>query len=279
MRSRHSLLCLAAVLLGALGCGTRYTREPVYTDDFTKVLLRAELREGEPVARNFAQPATISAVRLAHILAQVDVRVSTGDAGQSERRPAIHQDLVYPLGQRLSEALEKAGPDQEVVVEAFRQERRLGLFTQRYATSFVAWVGADGLLYLALSRLDWQVPKGSEEEELREPVVGREVMAFRTLASEGIDPVGDQLVAVHWRDERFRRPTGVHVGPGGKMTRRTILMQEEAPEDAPLAPQSLPSDPDALRALAELEEERRAGAVTEAEYQRRKREILRDAAP
>jgi hypothetical protein len=278
MRSRPRLVFLAAVLVASLGCGTRYTREPVYTDDFAKVLLRAELREGEPVPRGFAHPATISAVRLAHILAQIDVRVSTGDAGQSERRPAIHQDLVYPLGERLSEALAKAGPDQEVLVEVVRVERRLGLFTQRYVTSFLAWVAADDLLYLSLSRLDWPVPKGSEEEALREPKVGREVMAFRTLASEGVDPVGHQLVAVDWRDERFRRPTSVHVGPGGKMTRRTILMQEEAPEEAPLAPHSLPSDPDALRALAELEEERRAGAVTEAEYQRRKREILRGAA-
>ena len=102
-------------------------------------------------------------------------------------------------------------------------------------------------------------------------------MAFRTLASEGIDPIGPQRVAVHWRDERFRQPTNVRVGPGGKMSRRTILMQEEAPAEAPLPAQSLPSDPDALRALAELEEARRAGAVSEAEYQRRRREILTGA--
>jgi hypothetical protein len=238
-----------------------------------KVVLRAELREGKPVARGFAQPATISGVRLAHVLAQVDVRVNAGSEGRGERRPAFHTDLVYPLGERLSEALAKANPDQEVVIEAFRQERRLGLFTQRFETSFVAWVGADDLLNLSLSRLDWEVPKG-QEEELREPAVGRQVMAFRTLASEGIDPTGPQQVAVHWRDERFRQPTNVHVGPGGKMSRRTILMQDEAPADAPAAHEALPNDPDALRALAELEEARRNGAVSEAEYQRRRREIL-----
>jgi hypothetical protein len=276
MRSRPSWLLLAAALLAATGCGTRYTRAPVYVDDFMKVVLRAELREGEPVARGFAHPATISGVRLAHVLAQIDVRINTGSEGRGERRPAIHADLVYPLGERLSEALSQANPDQEVVVEAYRQERRLGLFTQRFATSFVAWVGEDELLHLALSRLDWEVPKG-QEEELREPAVGRQVMAFRTLASEGVDPVGPQQVAVHWRDERFRQPTNVHVGPRGTMTRRTILMQEEAPEEAPAIQDTLPTDPDALRALAELEEARRSGAVSEAEYQSRRRAILEGA--
>lgn len=280
MRSRPSLPWLVAALLALLpllACGTRYARVPVHADELTKVVLRAELREGKPVARGFAHPATISGVRLAHVLAQIDVRVSAGGEGRSERRPAIHTDLVYPLGERLSEALAQANPDQEVVVEAFRQERRLGLFTRRYATSLVAWVAGDGLLYLSLSRLDWEVPKG-QEDELREPVVGREVMAFRTLASEGVDPVAHQIVAVHWRDERFRQPTHVRVGPGGKMSRRTILMQEEGPAEAPLPAQALPDDPDALRALAELEEARRAGALSEADYQRRKRAILEAAA-
>ena len=229
MRSRRSRLCLtAALLLGSAGCGTTYARVPVHEDDLAKVVLRAEQRDGGPVDRGFAHPATIAGVRLAHVLAQIDVRVDKGDDAASERQPAIHTDLVYPLGDLLSRALAQADPSQEVVVEARRKERRLGLFTQAYFTSLVAWVGADGLLYLNLSRLDWPVPKG-EEDQPREPVVGREVMAFRVLASEGVDPVGHQLVAVHWRDDRFRRPTTVHVGPSGKATRRTVLMEEEAP--------------------------------------------------
>jgi hypothetical protein len=269
-------LCGAALWLG-FGCGTRYARVPVHADDLTQVVLRAELRDGRPVARGFAHPATISGVRLSHVLAQLDVRVDQGDEGVSERRPAIHTDLVYPLGELLSQALAKADANQEVVVQALRQERRLGLFTQSYVTSFVAWVAADGLLYLSLSRLDWPVPKG-EEEQPREPVVGREVMAFRALASEGVDPVAHQTVAVDWRDDRFRRPTSVHVGPSG-VSRRTVLMEEEAPPEAgPAAsPQAMPSDPEALRALADLEESRRAGELTEAEYLRRKRAILEGA--
>jgi hypothetical protein len=266
---------VAALLLASLGCGTRYARVPVHSDDLTQVTLRAELRDGAPVPRGFAHPATLSGVRLAHVLAQIDVRIDDGDEGASERRPAIHTDLVYPLGELLSAALAKADSDQEVVVQALRKERRLGLFTQTYATSFVAWVAEDDLLYLSLSRLDWPIPKG-EEDQAREPVVGREVMAFRALASEGVDPVAHQTVAVHWRDDRFRRPTSVRVGPGGKVSRRTVLMEEEAPPEAvpAAAPQTMPSDPAALRALADLEEARSRGELTEAEYLRRKRQLL-----
>ena len=273
MRSRASSVCLAAALLASLGCGTRYARVPVHADDLTQVALRAELRDGKPVERGFAQPATISGVRLAHVLAQIDVRVDEGEEGANERRPAIHTDLVYPLGELLSQALAKADPSQEVVVQALRKERRLGLFTETFATSFVAWVGSDGLLYLHLSRLDWAVPKG-EEDQLREPVLGREVMAFRALASEGVDPVAHQAVAVDWRDDRFRSPTRVHVGPSGKVNRRTVLMEEESPGLPDSSPEAMPSDPESLRALADLEESRSKGELTEAEYLRRKREIL-----
>jgi hypothetical protein len=50
-------------------------------------------------------------------------------------------------------------------------------------------------------------------------------------------------------------------------------MEEEGPPPAP-ASEALPTDPASLRALAELEEARSKGELTEAEYLRRKREIL-----
>jgi hypothetical protein len=278
VRSRaSSFVFFLGLACASTACGTRYARVPLQEDDDTKVVLRAELRDGKPFDRGFHQPATISGVRLAHVLAQIDVRVDTDGDKPTERQPAIPTDLVYPLGDALSKALAQADPSQEVVVQALRRERRLGLFTQAFATSFVAFVGGDDLLHLQLSRIDWPVPKGGEDE-LREPVAGREVMAFRVLASEGVDPTGHQSVAVHWQDDRFRNPTTVRVGPGGKMTRRTVLMEEEAPAAEPEpAGVVLPTDPDALRALADLEEARRSGAVTEAEYQRQRRALLKPA--
>jgi hypothetical protein len=269
-----SLLLGLGLLLG-MGCGTRYARVPVSEDEGLQVVLRAELRDGQAVERGFLHPATISAVRIAHVLAQIDVRVDGDDGAKSERKPAIPTELVYPLGDKLSAALAQADPSQEVVVQALRSERRLGLFTDNFATSFLAFVDKDDLLHLEFSRLDWPVPKGSEGE-LREPVSGREVMAFRVLASEGVEPIGHQAVAVHWRDERFRNPTNVRVGARGKVSRRTVLMEEEgpAPEAGPAV--ALPTDPASLRALADLEEARRAGELTEAEYQRKRRALLGD---
>lgn len=269
---------LVITLLASAGCGTRYARVPLSDDGSTKVLLRAELRDGKAVERGFHHPATISGARIAHVLAQIDVRLDADEGEKSERRGAIPVDLVYPLGDRLSAALATADPDQEVVVQALRSERRLGLFTDTFLTSFVAYVGPDDLLYLHFSRLDWPVPKG-DEDELREPVAGREVMAFRVLASEGVDPVGHQSVAVHWRDDRFGNPTSVRVGPGGKIRRRTVLMEDEGATGVAAPPEGrLPTDPAALRALADLEEARRSGALTEAEYQRKRRELLEPAA-
>jgi hypothetical protein len=270
---RLSLLLSLGLLLG-MGCGTRYARVPLDEEENLRVVLRAELQGGTAVDRGFHHPATISGVRIAHALAQIDVRLGASDGEKSERQAAIATELVYPLGEKLSAALARADPSQEVVVQALRSERRLGLFTQTFVTSFLAFVGRDDLLHLELSRLDWPVPKGSEDE-LREPVAGRELMAFRVLASEGVEPTGHQSVAIHWRDERFRNPTSVRVGPGGKVTRRTVLMEEEAPaaEAEPGAAQ-LPTDPESLRALADLEEARRAGELTEAEYQRKRRALL-----
>ena len=279
MRSRaRPLGLLFGLALAGAGCGPNYARVPLQDDGDTKIVLRAELREGKPLDRGFHQPATISGVRLAHMLAQIDVRLDTGGDKPTAREPAIPTDLVYPLGEALSTAFAKADPSQEIVVQALRRERKLGLFTQEFLTSFVAFVGSDDLLHLQLYRIDWPVPKG-DEDDIREPIAGREVMAFRVLASAGVEPTGHQSVAIQWRDERFRNPTTVRVGPGGKVVRRTVLMEQEAPPDEPAGDVQLPTDPDALRALADLEEARRSGTVSEAEYQRRRRELLQPATP
>ncbi len=280
MPSRPELLTWLAfglLLLPFLGCGTKYARQTIRDDGEVRVVLRAEISGDARVEQHFRHPATISNIRLAHILSRIDVRSAVDDDG-GQRKPAIDTALLYGLGDVLSEAFAKAKSDQEIVVEATRKEKRLGIFHQAYMTSFVAYVGGDDLLYLHLNRVDWPVPK-SENTETKEPAVGREVMRFKVIASNAIEAVGHQAVAVEWRDPIFRKASNIRVGPTGRVMRRTILMgePEEAPEDAPELPaEVIPSDPAALRALAELEEARRAGEITEAEYRRRRRELLNE---
>ena len=275
MRSPN-ILILPAVLL--LACASPYTRVQIHQDDAITVTLRARNEGGQPVERGFQHPATISNVRLAHILASLDVRTGVTDEGGGKRVPAVHTDLVYMLGDHLSAAFKQADSTQEIVVQAIRKERSLGVFTQKYVTSFVAWVDAEDRLMIHLSRVDWALPKGEEEEDLRDPAAGRQVQNFRVIPSESASPAGPQGVAVDWRDPRFRKGANLSVGLTGRVQRRTILMEspDVVEEDAiaDRAPLVLPSDPEILRRLADLEEARKRGEIPEAEYARRRRELL-----
>lgn len=277
--SRTAAGCLLlVVLLASLGCGPRYARVRLTDDRDMKVMLRSQLENGEPIPREFEQPATISSVRAAHILSAIDVRVTKGDS--SERIPAFPTALLYEIGDQLSRALAKANPDQEVAIIAVRKDKRLGIFTVRYLTSLVAWV-ADDRLHIKLVRVEWEVPK-DKKDELPEPYVNRQVQSFKVVGADGILPVGPQQVAVEWRNPRFRKPSHVRVGPGGKLIRRQVLLEEpieEAPEGEEL-PSELSGNLSAstLRALADLQEQRAAGEISESVYHSRRRDILRAAA-
>jgi hypothetical protein len=86
---------------------------------------------------------------------------------------------------------------------------------------------------------------------------------------------------VDWRSERFGEAERIRVSPTGQIKRRTVLIDSPpAPDPAQAAPApALPPNlsPDALRELADLEEQRRRGDLTEAQYQARRREILAPA--
>jgi hypothetical protein len=265
------VLLLLLPVLGATSCGPRYERITVHERDGVTVELRAETREGKAVDRGFTHPVTISEVRVTNILSRIDIRPE----GKKEagRRPAIPAELLYPLGSHVSAALAKANPSQEVVVKAIRKERRLGIFTQRYLTSFVIYVKGDEL-YVHLSRVDWAVPKASEDS-LPEPWPDRQVMQFKVIPSNGIVPAGAQAVSVVWRDSLFRSGAHLKLRPGGKVMRRHILL-ESPEEDLETAAPEVEGNlsPETLRALADLEEARRKGAISEAEYQDRRRRIL-----
>ncbi len=273
---------MTALLLTA-GCASPYTRVSVHHDDVIQVSLRALNEGGSAVDRGFRHPATISNVRLAHILSAIDVRMNVSAEGGGERQPAIHTQLVYLLGDHLSAALKQADSTQEVVIQVTRKERNLGVFTQKYLTSFVAWVDQEDRLQIHLSRSDWAVPKSDDDDEVRDPVVGEPVQRFRVIGTESIDPIGAQSVAAHWRDSRFRKGANLTVGAGGGVQRRKILLEspDAVVEDdvEPGAPMRLPSDPAVLRALADLEDERRSGTVSESAYQQRRRALLRGELP
>jgi hypothetical protein len=276
-RCRDALVALAllALLAGLAGCGPRYRRVVVQDQGGIEVTLRGRVKGGKLVPRGFAHPAIISGIRLSHILARIDIRMSSGAENEAgNRRPAVPTELIYPMGDALSAGLARADENQEVVVEALRKQRRLGIFTDERMTSLVAWVEGETLV-IHVGRSDDLIPKG-ELDDVKEPIPGRAVQQFNVVATEGLVPVAEQAISAHWRDPIFREARNIRVGPTGKVMRRTILMEEapETPADD-LPPARLPSDPQALRELADLEELRRAGEISEAEYHRRRSELLR----
>ncbi|HVP28434.1 MAG TPA: hypothetical protein VMW35_04655 [Myxococcota bacterium] len=277
-RGLPALLLIAALPLAA-GCAS--VRRDVLTETPTlKVVLRSETKGGEPANGYYDHPAQISGVRLGHILSRIDVRQHEED--QQGRKPAFDADILFDVGDALSKALAKADKTQEVVVYATRQTRRLGIFNEDFLTTFIAFVQNDQL-HVKLGKIDWLIPKDERNQPSNEPWRDQVDQKFRVLPSEAMTIVGPQELAVDWRDEIFRRPTAVQVTPTGKVVRRTILM--ESPEEAPAggaasegaAPtEELPHDlaPATLRKLADLEEQRQSGALSEAEYRTKRRDIL-----
>ena len=103
-------------------------------------------------------------------------------------------------------------------------------------------------------------------------------MKFRLYSGTAMILVDAQSVAVEWRDPIFSRPTRTNILPTGEVTRKTILMEsppEEWTSGEPAA-DALPENlsPEQLRALADLEERRQQGHITEAEYGEQRGRIL-----
>jgi len=203
------------------------------------------------------------------ILSRIDVRESSGDANES--RAALPGELLPTLASALSDALGRADATQEVAVRAERRERKLGIFTRRFSTSFVAFVDAQNRLQLHFVDADRELPAG-DDEQVPEPIAGRGSQAIKALPGPHIEALGPRSVAVDWRADAFRSPA-TRNEPG---RRRTILMETAQPDalKVPVDDEAQTTDPERLRALAELEAGRRAGTISEAEYQRRRAELL-----
>jgi hypothetical protein len=270
---KRALLFIVIAPLLAVGCITRSVKEPVFEQNDTSVILRSQTKRGETLPKGFAHPLAISAARMAHILSRIDLRGARGD---EERQAAIPVNSIYLMAEGMSEALARANPDQEVVVTSIRRAKSLAIFDRRYLSSLVAYARED-LLFIHISRVDWEVPV-NRNAEIPEPRAGEQVMSFQLVVSDGMTLAGPQAVAVSWRDPVFRRPSRTRILRSGKIVRREILM--ESPDEGPAAPlagDALPGNlsPNTLRKLADLEDQKRRGEVTQVEYSVLRESILR----
>jgi hypothetical protein len=273
-RRLATALALLAAAAGLAGCfGPRYTRHTYYENRDVTVTLR----ERQDVVVSYDHPAQISAVRMSHILASLDVRFADQEE-KNARTPVVPVEAIYPLGELVSGALAEATDRQEVVVSAQIRSRKFKIFTDKTMTQFVVHMKNDQLLF-HIARVDFPVPK-NPNERITEPKPGQEYQDFKVVRSQNIVPIGPQSVAVDWRHPDFRTADAIRIGRGGEIERRTILMEEpveEAPRESPADADAVDLStlsPEALRALADLEEERRSGAINEAEYVARRRAIL-----
>lgn len=272
-----ALLLLVALLSSS--CITRHVKEEVYGQGLTQIHLRSEVRWTTPVEKGFDHPAALAPVRLAHILSRVDVKPPEGwlprIGKEKERVPAIDAELLPMVSEGLSKALAEADPDQEVVVMAVRETKRWGIFDHDYLTSFVAYVRGEQL-YLHFNHFDWEIPN-RRDDRLPEPRVGRQPQRFRLYPGEALTLVDTHSVAVDWQHPVFAEATRMRVTPGGEVIRREILLEsppEDAARSAPLGTLPDALSPEQLRALADLEEARREGRITEAEYRAKRRDLL-----
>ena len=278
--SARSAAFSALILLLAAGCITRPVREDVFREGTVDVFLRSDKRGFKILDKSYEHPVTISPVRTAHILSRMDLRTGSKASKKGEQRvPAIPTELLLPIAEGVAQALAQADENQEVVVMAIRRFKRLHVFERKYLTSFVAYARDDRLyLHLARSEFDLSELPQHRQDKIPEPRIGEHPMKFRIYSGDAIIPVDTQSVAVEWRDPVFKRPSRTTIRPTGEVVRKTILLEsppeqwvEDVPADASILDEL---SPDQMRALADLEERRRRGRVTEGAYKSERKKIL-----
>jgi len=263
--------------LASLACAPSYVRTPVFKQDRSEIYLRHVAKGGEPIDRGFSHPVSIAPVRLTNILARIEVK---GSGDKDQRKPAIPTGVLYMIGEGASQALAKANSSQVVVVMALERKRSLGIFTTDYATTLLLWA-KDDKLFIQIDKLDEPISKDPNEKLAEPSEQPTNMKKLHLLAGDGLSPQQSPLlIAADWRDDVFRE-SAVRVRAGGEVIRRTILMETpsdtEAKPAGPGPPEGL--SPEALRALADLEETRRRGDLTENEYQTRRKAILSGQIP
>jgi hypothetical protein len=280
-RARRIALLLAALLATQLGCATRTARDVITDDGYNQVILRQEKRVTTVIDQNYDHPVAIAPVRLAHILSRIDMR----SGAEGERVAAIPLETLFKIAELMAQGLSEADSSQEVAIQSIRRDRHWKVFERQYLTSLVCYVQSD-VLYINVGRSDWEIPDRRKKQAgrgvaLPEAHFGEQRLKFRLVVDHGMTLMGEQTVAVDWRNDVFRKPTRTRVTPTGKVVRRTVLMESYEDEtdygDVPQISDDITAEQ--FRALADLEEQRRSGAVTEAEYYARKRSILMGEEP
>jgi len=262
------------------GCAARTVRSPIIERFGVDVDLVREVEGFTTRARGFEHPAIVSTPRLQHILGAIEIE-SPSDSGGSIRQPAFHAEIIEPTARALAEALAKASPDQEVGVQVIRRQKRLGVFHDKYLTTFLAYID-NGYLYLTLRRVDFFLAKGHAEKNLPKPRRDDRSAKFRVVSGEPLFYAGPQTLEIAWRDPAFKTAFRLPGSTQGEKRRRQVLLEApvtRAERDAAnrssdsLGIEELSAEQ--LRALADLEEDRQSGLMTETAYQRARRELLR----
>ena len=281
IRTAAALALVATLGLAASGCATRNVRHNIQNDYLTTVDLVREVRGFSVQEKGYEHPAFISPTRLSNILRALEVEMQTEEG--TVRQPAIHPALLLRISEALSAALEEAGPNEEVAIKAVRKQRRLGVFDSKFLTTFLAHV-EDQQLYVALRRIEWPLPSGAESTKtknvLPDPIRERRSMDFRVVTGEPIYFAGPQDLEIDWRSEAFETAFNLPGSTKGRKRKREVLESSRIPKEefTPAPGEAVGLDqltPEQLRALADLEEDRREGRITETAYQRERRQLLR----
>jgi hypothetical protein len=278
-RRTTRLLALASLLAltGATGCVTREVKEGVFARGGVDIFLREHKQGFSVVEREFQHPLQISPQRLVHMLGALDIRGR--EAQLAGIRSAFEPSQLQIVAKGLASAFQQATPDQEVAVQIVRKQQQHVIFDRKFLTSFVAWAQND-LLYVSFSRVDWPIPDRVKKTALPEPRIDEHPMKFKVVPSEGMYPEGNYAVSMEWQDPIFRKPLR-KVARDDERRTRTILMEE--PDLPPARKTSIPADvlphltATQLRELADLEEARQTGRLTEGHYRREREKILEAA--
>jgi hypothetical protein len=268
-----------AVGISSGGCATRTVRKNVVKrSDIEIDFVRQVKGIGRAEPRGFEQPAIISVERMEHILGAIEVETPHKGGGMI-RQPAFHPDILHSSSEEIVAAFAEVGPDEELGVNIVRKEMRFGVLHRKFLTSFLAHI-EDGYLYLDLTRVDWKIPKNKEDKRLPVPIRGQAPMDFRIVAGDHLYYAGPQTLEIDWRNPVFQTAYKLPGTTSGEKVRREILYQTDVPKEEldAASPDGVRIDQlsaEQLRALADLEEDRREGRLTEAAYQKAKRQLLR----